>query len=200
MPGNLLGGFEVVVEDGLLKIGLAYVFAGVDVDHRERLGMFDDQRAPRWQPHLSIERLVELLMDPVLLEERQSLVLHVVKLDAISKFGIERGDVLLHLCVQRGVVYHDPAVFVAELLANHSHRQWRLTVEQRRALRLFGRLANVFPLLKQPSEISGQLMLGGVFGSRTHNDPVLFGFDAIEHRAQPATFSVGQSLRDAIRA
>ena len=47
------------------------VLAGVDVDDRQRLGPLDDQRAARRQPHLAVERLVQLLVDVEALEDRQ---------------------------------------------------------------------------------------------------------------------------------
>jgi hypothetical protein len=45
--------------------------AGVDVDDRHRLRALDDEVAARGQPHLAIERLVDLLDDPVGLERRE---------------------------------------------------------------------------------------------------------------------------------
>ena len=73
LAGDLLGRLEVVAEDGLLEARRAHVLAGVDVDDRERLGVLDDERAARRQPHLAVERLVELLVHVVALEERQRL-------------------------------------------------------------------------------------------------------------------------------
>ena len=59
------------------RFDLAHVLAGVDVDDRERLGALDDQRTARGQPDLAVQRLVELLVDEVALEERQALGLEV---------------------------------------------------------------------------------------------------------------------------
>ena len=73
LAGDLLGRLEVVAEDGLLEARRADVLAGVDVDDRERLGVLDDERAARGQPHLAVERLVELLVHVVALEDRQRL-------------------------------------------------------------------------------------------------------------------------------
>ena len=70
LAGHLLGRLEVVAEDGLLEVGLADVLAGVDVDDRQGLGALDDERTPRGQPDLAVERLVELLVDVVALEDR----------------------------------------------------------------------------------------------------------------------------------
>ena len=80
-----IGRLEVVAEDGLLEARRADVLAGVDVDHGERLGVLDDQRAARGQPHLAVERLVQLLVHVVALEQRQRLGLGVVVLDPVGQ-------------------------------------------------------------------------------------------------------------------
>ena len=49
----------------------ADVLAGVDVDHRERLGALDDERATRGEPDLAVERLEQLLLDVMTLEHRE---------------------------------------------------------------------------------------------------------------------------------
>ena len=74
LAGDLLGRLEVVAEDRLLEARRADVLAGVDVDDGERLGVLDDERAARRQPHLAVERLVELLVDVEPLEQRQRLL------------------------------------------------------------------------------------------------------------------------------
>ena len=71
LAGDLHRRLEVVPEDRLLEARRAHVLAGVDVDHRERLGALDDQRAARRQPDLAVEGLVQLLVHVVPLEQRQ---------------------------------------------------------------------------------------------------------------------------------
>src|SRR3712207_7388995 len=43
--------------------------AGVDVDDGHRLGAVDHQRAARGQPHLAVQRLGQLLVDPLVVED-----------------------------------------------------------------------------------------------------------------------------------
>ena len=93
LAGDLLGRLEVVAEDRLLEVGAADVLAGVDVDHRERLGALDHERTARRQPHLAVERLHELLGDVEPLEDRQALLLGVVELDPVGELGRDRLDV-----------------------------------------------------------------------------------------------------------
>ncbi len=73
LAGHDLGRFEVVAVDRLLEVRHADVLAGVDVDDRQRLGALDDQRPARRQPHLAVERLVQLLVHVELLEDRKVL-------------------------------------------------------------------------------------------------------------------------------
>src|SRR5439155_16333090 len=66
LPHDLLGGLQVVAGDGLLQIAaLAGELPCVDVDDGHGLGGVDDQRAAAGEPHLAVECLGELLVDPV---------------------------------------------------------------------------------------------------------------------------------------
>ena len=99
--GDLFGGLEVVAEHRLFEVRGADVLAGVDVDHRQRLGVLDDQRAAAGQPHLAVERLVQLLVDVLALVQRQTLGDGVVVLDAVGEVGVEGGDVVANVFEQR---------------------------------------------------------------------------------------------------
>ena len=81
LAGDLVGGLEVVPVHGLLEVGRPDVLAGVDVDHGQRLGAVDDQRATGRQVHLAVERLVDLLVDVVALEGGQRIVAVAGELD-----------------------------------------------------------------------------------------------------------------------
>ena len=59
---DLLRGLEVVLGDRLLEVAArADELAGVHVDNRHRLGAVDDERTTRRQPHLAVERLLDLV-------------------------------------------------------------------------------------------------------------------------------------------
>ena len=72
---------EVGAEDRLLERAVADVRAGVDVDRRHRLGLVEDQVAAGLQRHLAVERLLDLLLDAVQVEDRP---VAVVQLDALA--------------------------------------------------------------------------------------------------------------------
>ena len=85
LAGDLLGRLEVVAEHGLLETRRADVLAGVHVDDREGLGVLDDERPTRGQPDLAVERLVQLLVHVVALEEREAFGHGVVVLDPVGE-------------------------------------------------------------------------------------------------------------------
>ena len=75
---DLVGRLEVGLGDRVLEPGAlaaAGERAGVDVDHRHRLGVVDDQVAARGQVHPAPQRRLDRLLDAVLLEQRVLLVL-----------------------------------------------------------------------------------------------------------------------------
>src|SRR5579864_4601638 len=70
LPRNAHRCLEVGAEDGLLEGAVADVSAGVDVDGGHRLGLVDHQVSTGLQGHLAIERLGDLLFDPIEIEDR----------------------------------------------------------------------------------------------------------------------------------
>ena len=71
---NLRNRIEVRLDDRVFQPRrLADKLAGVDVDRDQRLGLVDHDRSTRLQPHLRPQRLVDLLGDAELLEQRRLL-------------------------------------------------------------------------------------------------------------------------------
>src|SRR6185369_240354 len=69
---DFLHGFEVGLENSVFEAArslLSDVAAGVHVDGHERLGLVDDDRAAGLQPHLAAQRLVDLSLNAILLED-----------------------------------------------------------------------------------------------------------------------------------
>ena len=132
LAGDLVGGLEVVPEHGLLEVRSPDVLAGVHVDDGERLGALDDERAAGRQPHLAVERLQQLLVHVVSLEQREPLDLLVVVLDALGELRRDRLDVRLDLLVERGVVDEHAAVLLGELLAEQAQDERGLLVQEPR--------------------------------------------------------------------
>src|SRR6185437_15055060 len=128
LPDDLLGGLEVVAGDGLLEVATGPgEFAGVDVDHGHRLSAVDDQIATRGQPHLAIQRLGDLLVDPELGE-------HVGRPGVPAHPGHEvRGnvaDVTVDGVPCVVALDHQLAEVLGEQVPNHLDQQIRLFVQQ----------------------------------------------------------------------
>ena len=184
LAGDLLGRLEVVAEDRLLEARRAHVLAGVDVDDGERLGVLDDERAARRQPHLAVEGLVELLVHVVALEQRQRPRRRGRSTrPGRPASGLMRGDVVAHLLVQGRVVDDDAAVVVVELLADDPHGHVGLAVEQRRRRRpCLASGVDLLPLAEQPGDVALDLLGGDALGRGAHDEAVLGRLDLVEDR------------------
>ena len=63
LPRDLVGGFEIGLERGVLDVVLARGAAGIDVDRHQRFGLVDDDVAAGAQLHHRLEHGVELVLD-----------------------------------------------------------------------------------------------------------------------------------------
>jgi hypothetical protein len=70
LPRDRHGRLEVRAVDGFLEVAVPDERAGVHVDRGERLGLVDDQVTARLERHLALERTLDLLLDPVQVEDR----------------------------------------------------------------------------------------------------------------------------------
>src|SRR5262249_40513891 len=94
LPRDLARGFDVGAEDGLLLVLLAGEASGVDVDRHQRLGVVDADVATLLEPHLALERLLDLRLDLVVVEDR---IASLVELDAIAQLGRHALEIALDL-------------------------------------------------------------------------------------------------------
>src|SRR5215218_1422171 len=129
LADDLLRRLHVVARDRLLQVAAgAHELAGVDVDDGHRLGPVDDQRAARGEPHLAVERLGQLLVDPQVVE-------HVALAGEPGQAaGQLRGDVRdVGLDGVPGVVALDDELLevLVEDVADDADRQIGLAVQQR---------------------------------------------------------------------
>ena len=137
---------------------------GIDVDDRHRLGPIDHERTARRQVHLAVERLQELLVDPVLGE-------HVAGADPVlqpvgevrcdaTDVGAERRP--------RGITGdHQRVDVLIEDVPDDLDGQIRLAVEQRRRACGLGGSGDVGPLAGQARDVLLQGLLGSAFRRRS---------------------------------
>ena len=134
LPHDLLRRFEVGLDDRVFEPAgglLADVAAGVDVDRDQRLGLVDDDRAARLQPHLAAQRLVELGLHAVLLEDREVLVVAASR--AAPASGMMRPMNSSDALVLERVVDADRRVVVGQQIAQQLGDQARLLIDRRPA-------------------------------------------------------------------
>ena len=97
----LAGRFDIGPQDGLFRIALTGVAAGVHVDRDQRLGRLDDQIAATRQVDARLEEVANLLLDLEAIEERHGFV---IEMHALDQFGIDLLEILGNL------VMHFPRV------------------------------------------------------------------------------------------
>src|SRR5579862_8285747 len=116
LADDFLDGLEVGLDDGVFqsRAAPADVFAGVDVDSHESLGVVDDDVATRLEPDLGAQGAVELLLDAELLENGRGLG---VELDAVEQARLKAADELGDLAELLLVVNPDGGVVVADVVA-----------------------------------------------------------------------------------
>src|SRR5690606_21455357 len=190
----LLGGLEVVAGDGLLEVpALPGEPAGVDVDDGHRLGLVDDQRAPRRQVDLAVEGLEQLLVDALLGED----VLGAgVPLEARQQLGRDRLEVLVDLVV--GVLTLDQELFevLVEDVADHPDEHVGLGVEHGRGVALLRLGLDLLPLDLETGDVAGQVLGAGALGGGADDDAGALGHELLQRRTQPGALAVGELAGD----
>ncbi|SII69905.1 Uncharacterised protein [Mycobacteroides abscessus subsp. abscessus] len=197
LADDLLGGFEVVPRHGLLEVAAGTgELSGVDVDDRHRLGAVDDERTARGQVDGAVERLLDLLLDPVVVED--PIVLG-VPVDPVEEVGGDGFDVLVD-GVPRAVAVDDERVEVlVEDVADDAHDHVRLAVEQLRGehLRRLRLLLDGLPPLRQAFDVPAEFLVGRAFGCGADDDAVGVADELFEQLLQAGAFDVGQLAGDA---
>src|SRR6185312_2776526 len=82
LTSDLASRLEVRPQNRLLRILLAGIAAGIDVDGDERFGLLDDQVTARGQVAAALEEIAQLLLDVRMIEERNLLL---IQLDAVGQ-------------------------------------------------------------------------------------------------------------------
>src|SRR5215472_11583395 len=195
LADDLLGCLEVVPGDGLLEVApLAGELAGVHVDDRHGLGVVDDQRAARRQPDLALERLGDLLVDPVGAEHVAGV------LPPPQPLGEVRSDVADILLdeVPFTVAGNDQvAEVLVEDVPDHPQGQVRLAVEQLRGAGRLRLLLDGFPLGSEPGHVARQLVCRRALGRCPHDHARVLRHDLTEDLLETAALGVGQFAADA---
>src|SRR5688572_1508559 len=158
LPHDLLGGLEVGLEDGVLEPAgglLADVAAGVDVDRHQRLGRVDHDRAAGLEPHLAAQRLVDLGLHAVLLEDRERLL---VETHLRRERRHDALDELENLAVLVLVVDANGRELLGEQIPQELRHQAGLAVDDRRRPRGLGLLPDLGPDLVEVAQVRDDVL------------------------------------------
>src|ERR1035437_6508683 len=184
---------EVRLDDGVFEARrLANEFAGVDVDRDEGLGLVDDDGAAGLEPDLGAQRLVDLLGNSELLEQRSVLG---VELDAPDEGRLEALQEAQDAFVLGLAVDPDGGEVVRDLVAQDALDKVEIVVDQRRRFGGFRSRLDVRPEIQQETEIAAELLFAGAFGSRAHDESAAgLALFAEENFLQAAAFAVRLDL------
>ena len=203
LPDDLFGSLEVVAGHRLFEVSArAGELAGVHVDDGHRLGVLDDQRSTGGQPHLAVQCLCQLLVDPVNVEDVRRIGVGLLEaLSAVEQVGCDASDVVLHL-VPGTVALDDELleVFVEEVTDN-LHEKVRLFVQRlrRTGFRATGRRGgrvDGFPLLLQTFDVGRQLFGRDTFGCGADDHTRVVRNDLAEDLLEAFALGVGELAAD----
>src|SRR5882724_2336209 len=169
LPDNLLHGFEVSLDDGVLEPRGAFAdeLAGVDVDGHQRFGVVDDDVAAGLQPDLRAQSLVQLVLDAELFEDRRFLG---VQLDLAHQLRLETADELDDLAVLLFAVNPDGSEIVADVIAEHALDEIEIAMEQGGRLALLATLLDFVPGLAEEVDVGANFVIGGAASSGAHDE------------------------------
>ena len=174
---------DVGLEDGVLRVLLPGVAAGVHVDRGERLGGLDDDVPARRQLDPRLEQGADLVLDVVLVEQRG---LALVLLHALDQVGIHLLQVALDLVVELLRVHEQRVDLVTEQVPHDAAGERRLALHQRRRADRRCLARDLLPQAVQVVDLPPALLLGEIVGDRA-DDPAagVLGNEARDHLAQP---------------
>ena len=142
LPDDFLDRLEIGLDDGVFEPAgrlLADVASRVDVDGDERFGLVDDDGPAGLEPDLALERLVDLGLDAVLLEDR---IRFGVKLHSWRQPRHDALDELEHALVLLRVVDADGLELLGQQIAKQFSDQALLLVDDGRCPRRLHPLAD----------------------------------------------------------
>src|SRR6266850_1449344 len=162
--------FEVGLEYRVVEVAAADEAAGVDVDGGHRLGLVDDQIAAGLEVDAARQRLLDLVLDVVELEQRP-----------LAGVVLDLGDELRHVALREGGellvvlarVDQRPRGLRADHVAQHALRERQVLVEQLRRGRALRTVADRRPEVAQVAQVRAQLVLARGFGQRAQDEAAL---------------------------
>ena len=184
---NSLSRFQVGLEDGLFKVAMADIGAGVDVDGRHRLGLVDHQVPAGLQLHLALQRFLDFVVDTVEIENRP---LAGIVFQFVEQLGRELTDKAVDAL--EGLTRIDAQFldFGVGDIAQHAQHQRQIFVHDFGGLRTGHLFAYRRPQALQEMQVRGNGLLVHTFGRGTQDEAAGLPGVALAHDnlAQPLAF------------
>ena len=204
---DLLGRFEVVPGHRLLEVATRTgELARVDVDDRHRLGVLDDQRATRRQPHLAVERLRQLLVDAVHHKGIRRIGVRFLELlNAIHQVGRDGADVPLDEVPCLGTLDDEFLEVLVEQVTHHPNQQVWFLVERLWPgrtgvlLGLGDRFVDRTPLGFQTRDVGAEFLSADTLGRGPDDDAGVGRHELGQDLLEAFAFDVGQLAADSGR-
>src|SRR5215467_3783606 len=170
LADDLPGRLEIRLDDRVFQPAarfLADVTPGVDIDRDQRLGLVDDDRATRLQPDLALQRVLDLGLYAIFLEDRIRLR---IELHPRRQVRHDASDELEHPVVLLFVVDTNRLEFVGQEIAQKFADETLLAVDNGRGPFRLHVLADVEPRLMERLQVGQDVFLGTTGGCRADDD------------------------------
>ena len=166
---NFIGRFQVRLQNGFLHIAAAFVAACVYVDSDECLGFVDHDVAAAFEPHLSMKRVVDLLLHTVGFENRRCAI---VKVNLIPGAPRNLADHFAHPVRCRAIVAKHFVDFFGQEIAHRPLDQIRFFKNATRRRRFPDLLLDFGPLIEKEPQITDEIScaLALAHSSNNHAD------------------------------
>src|SRR5215813_1665973 len=170
LTDDLPGGFEIRLDDRVFQPTarfLADVTPGVDIDRDQRFGLVDNDRAPRLQPDLALQRVLNLGLYAILLEDRIRLR---VELHPRRQVRHDAPDELEHPVVLLFVIDANRLELVGQQIAQKLADETLLAVDNGGGPFRLHVLADVEPGLMERLQVGQDVFLAATGGRRADDD------------------------------
>ncbi len=133
----------------------------------QRFRVVDDDVAAGLQPDFGAQRLVQLVLDAKLLEDRRLLG---VQLDATDQLGLEATHKLHDLAVFLFAVYPDGGEIVADVIAQNALDEIQVAMQKRGRLALLAALLDFVPGLAEELNVRADLFIRSPARRGSHDE------------------------------
>ncbi len=149
------------------RLVLPDVLAGVDVDGHQRLGLIDDDVAAGLEPDLGLERLLDLLLDAELFEQRR---VAGVELDLADQRGLAAVHEIQHALVVDFAVHAHALEIRRQQVAQQALHEVEIAVEQRRRLQAVRLGPDLVPERGEELQVGLELFFGAALPGGAHDE------------------------------